>query len=183
MIRFRKTQEIDLPILVIPLDRLPETCADCPCARIVSDVEEGGVDYCTAEFRELMPSCKIPEWCPAYPGVIETDQSFFNQDNLQKFNEGTNGRKSKKENAMKDEESKKTHATMSIPRAILIIVHLFCQQALIICGCAYLADLWFKVHVEPGAVGAICLAVICAQIMYGLGAVSGDSNGNDSAKN
>lgn len=129
MIRFRKTQKINLPILVIPLDRLPETCADCPCARIVSDVEEGGVDYCTAEFRELMPSCKIPEWCPAYPGVIETDQSFFNQDNLQKFNEGTNGRKSKKENAI-------------------------------------------------GAFGAICLAVICAQIMYGLGAVSGDSSKN-----
>lgn len=127
MIRFKKTQKINLPILVIPLDRLPETCADCPCARIVSDVEEGGVDYCTAEFRELMPSCKIPEWCPAYPGVIETDQSFFNQDNLQKFNEGTNGRKSK------------------------------------------------KVHVEPGAVGAICLAVICAQIMYVLGAVSGET--------
>lgn len=175
MIRFRKTQEIDLPILVIPLDRLPETCADCPCARIVSDVEEGGVDYCTAEFRELMPSCKIPEWCPAYPGVIETDQSFFNQDNLQKFNEGTNGRKSKKENEMEEKENPQK----STVKSILTIVHLFCQEALIICGCAYLADLWFKVHVKPYAVGAICLVAIGAQIMYGLGAVSGDSSKNN----
>ena len=179
MIRFRKTQEIDLPILVIPLDRLPETCADCPCARIVSDVEESGVDYCTAEFRELMPSYELPEWCPAYPGVIETDQSFFNQDNLQKFNEGTNGRHSKKENKMKDDESKKTHATKSIARSILTITHIFCQQSLVICGCAYLADLWFNVHVKPYAVGAICLVAIGAQIMYGLGAVSGDRSEND----
>ena len=68
MIRFRKTQEIDLPILVIPLDRLPETCADCPCARIVSDVEEGGVDYCTAEFREGMVPCI--SWCHRDRSVI-----------------------------------------------------------------------------------------------------------------
>lgn len=175
MIRFRKTQEIDLPILVIPLDRLPETCADCPCARIVSDVEEGGVDYCTAEFRELMPSCKIPEWCPAYPGVIETDQSFFNQDNLQKFNEGTNGRKRKKENDMEE----KGNPQKSTVKSILTITHIFCQQSLVICGCAYLADLWFKVHVKPYAVGAICLVAIGAQIMYGLGAVSGDRKENN----
>lgn len=175
MIRFRKTQEIDLPILVIPLDRLPETCADCPCARIVSDVEEGGVDYCTAEFRELMPSCKIPEWCPAYPGVIETDQSFFNQDNLQKFNEGTNGRKRKKENDMEE----KGNPQKSTVKSILTIAHIFCQQSLVICGCAYLADLWFKVHVKPYAVGAICLVAIGAQIMYGLGAVSGDRKENN----
>lgn len=179
MIRFRKNQEIDLPILVIPLDRLPETCADCPCARIVSDVEEGWVDYCTAEFRELMPSYALPEWCPAYPGVIETDQSFFNQDNLQKFKEGTNSRKSKKENGMEEKENPQK----STIKSILTIARIFCQQSLVVCGCAYLADLWFKVHIEPGVVGAICLAVVCAQVMYGLGAVSGNSNGNDSAKN
>lgn len=179
MIRFRKTQEIDLPILVIPLDRLPETCSECPCARIVSDVEEGGLDYCTAEFRELMPNHELPEWCPAYPGVIETDQSFFNQDNLQKFNEGTNGRKRKKENKMEE----KGNPQKSTVKSILTIAHIFCQQSLVICGCAYLADLWFNVHVKPYAVGAVCLVAIGAQIMYGLGAVSGNSNGNDSAKN
>lgn len=177
MIRFRKTQEIDLPILVIPLDRLPETCADCPCARIVSDVEEGGVDYCTAEFRELMPNHELPEWCPAYPGVIETDQSFFNQDNLQKFNEGTNSRKSKKENEMEEKENPQK----STVKSILTIAHIFCQQSLVICGCAYLADLWFNVHVKPYAVGAICLVAIGAQVMYGLGAVSGDRSKNDQA--
>lgn len=175
MIRFRKTQEIDLPILVIPLNRLPETCSECPCARIVSDVEEGGVDYCTAEFRELMPGYELPEWCPAYPGVIETDQSFFNQDNLQKFNEGTNSRKSKKENKMEEKENPQK----STVKSILTIAHIFCQQSLVICGSAYLADLWFKVHVKPYAVGAICLVAIGAQIMYGLGAVSGDRSKND----
>ena len=175
MIRFKKNQEIDLPILVIPLESLPETCAECPCARIVSDVEEGGLDYCTAEFRELTPNYELPEWCPAYPGVIETDRSFFDQDNLQQFKEGKSSRKRKKENGMEENENKQK----SPIKSILTITHIFCQQSLVICGCAYLADLWFNVHVKPYAVGAICLVAIGAQIMYGLGAVSGDRSKND----
>ena len=175
MIRFKKNQEIDLPILVIPLESLPETCAECPCARIVSDVEEGGLDYCTAEFRELTPNYELPEWCPAYPGVIETDRSFFDQDNLQQFKEGKSSRKRKKENGMEENENKQK----SPIKSILTITHIFCQQSLVICGCAYLVDLWFNVHVKPYAVGAICLVAIGAQIMYGLGAVSGDRSEND----